>query len=230
MNKLLFGATLFLVVGGMAVASTPELIVTSDTLWGTNGGGTSGAAAVITTGSYSNADFDGWDITITTISHSPSAAGGIDEGTLSAECVTTSCVTLDVFESDTNFVLPAGFTTASFTSGYSATDQGTAASTNQHAWIDPGNTYFAETDPLPVVGPFNGAGVFSASESALIASGNGPFSMTIEDIFAACTSASCAQYSTDGSLIGSVPEPASAALFGTVLALCASRLRRRRAA
>jgi hypothetical protein len=50
-----------------------------------------------------------------------------------------------------------------------------------------------------------------------------PYSLTLDQVFTATNNG---LFSVDGS-VSSVPEPGAVMLFGTVLALCASRLRRR---
>jgi hypothetical protein len=53
-----------------------------------------------------------------------------------------------------------------------------------------------------------------------------PYSLTLDQVFTA-TGTDALSFSVDGS-VSSVPEPGAVMLFGTVLALCASKLRRRR--
>jgi hypothetical protein len=216
MRKLLLGAALSLAIGGMAFATAPnpELIVTSGT---TTTGILIGNAGSVT---FNSANFAGWDITIIAgASNSPSLTPfGIDLTTLSAECIST-CATLDVQLSDQNFtqIVPG------LTQTYSGTLTG-AASTTQMAWADDTNTDFGHGIPLGTLGPFTTS--FAASKTTGV-SLTSPYSLTIEDTFAGCNGSGCASYSTDADITG-VPEPASVALFGGILALCASRLRRRK--
>jgi len=125
---------------------------------------------------------------------------------------------LDVKYSDINFS-PAN---PSFITKYSATITGTGT-TSESAYFSNTNTLFAETTLIGTVGPFGDPGGSGFATGGL--GSKAPFSLTLDQVFDA--SASGATYSVDGS-VASVPEPGAVILFGTVLVLCASKLRRRR--
>jgi hypothetical protein len=235
MKQLLFSAVLALAGGGLASANVPELfLVTGSTNATVTGSGNSV--------SYTNPNFGGWELDVVFgKSNSPGLIPyGIDLTTLSAACVGGgTCADLHVWLSDTGFTQAA----TSFVNVFSSTQTGSNASATQKAWVGLGNTFFqsdgsdgtptvAGGSSIPTVGPITGAGGFGMTTANITAPGSGHdgYSLTIEDIFAGCTGTSCASYSSDGHIIGGVPEPASIALFGTALAVCASRLRRRKAA
>lgn len=219
MKSLLIGAAIVFGVGQMAFASVPGLELIS----GANDSGvipfTGGTA------SYSNANFGGWDIIVTLgVSFSPSLVPvGLDITNLDAECSAAGgCQNLNVLLSDVGFTqVVTGLKTF-----YSASDTGSSVNTSQSAWVDPGNVAFQETNLIGTVGPILGAGG-SGSASLSISLGPSPYSLTLEDTFAGCTGPGCAIYSTDGNVTG-VPEPVAVVLFGTVLAFCSTRLRRRK--
>src|ERR1700691_5900923 len=156
----------------------------------------SGTATAIQTGSgtttsFSNSNFDGWDILFAFGSNnSPGLTPtGIDLS-VQATCAggTALCVSnpLDVFYTAQGFnvSVPAG----GFQTTYSATDSG--GSTRAITWADSTNTLFGGglptgigTDHLGTVGPFTGSGGFgSVSGGPAEVS---PYSLTIEDIFTA---------------------------------------------
>ena len=163
----------------------------------------------------------GWSISITSgTSFSPSdVPAGLDLTSLTANCNGGACDahSLDVQFSDINFS-PSN---PSFITQYSATITGaTGASTSESAYYSNTNVLFAETSLIGTVGPFTATG------SGLKTGGVGsvaPYSLTLDQVFTATNNG---LFSVDGS-VSSVPEPGAVMLFGTVLALCASRLRRR---
>ena len=120
--------------------------------------------------------------------------------------------------SDINFS-PAN---PSFITQYSTTMTVTSgtASTSESAYFSNANTLFTESTLIGTVGPFNATG--SGSATGGIGS-VAPYSLTLDQVF---NSGGSAIFSSDGS-VASVPEPGAVMLFGTVLALCASKLRRR---
>jgi hypothetical protein len=218
MKRVCMTAILTLGIGTLAFASIPGL----ELVTGSNDTGVIPFTG--TTASYSNGNFGGWDVFITLgISNSPNLVpAGLDITNLDAECFAASCANLTVTLSDTGFTQSA----TGLTTFYSATDTG--GSTTQSLWVDTGNSAFAKTDLVGTVsiGPSGGSG----SRTLGIDVGPAPYSLTLEDTFTGCAAGSCAVtlYSTDGNSTG-VPEPIAVVLFGTVLALCASRLRRRKA-
>jgi hypothetical protein len=230
MKRILFSAGLVLIMGHVASANVPELFIKT-------GGTTITVVGAGNSVSYSNANFGGWNIkTLFGDSSSPGLEPyGLDETSLTATCVGGgTCADLHVWLSDTDFnEVVTGFATS-----YSGTVTG-AGQTTQKAWVGLGNTFFQGdgSDGSPTVsgGSLIGSlGPFSAPTAAGFATGGpaaGPsnYSLTIEQIFKGCTGVNCASYSVDGNITG-VPEPASVVLFGTILAFCASRLRRRKVA
>jgi hypothetical protein len=215
LRGLLVGAALVIACGQMALA-TPELQLISGS---SNTGPLSGTF-------YSNANFNGWDISfVIGSSHSPGLQPfGIRITSLTATCDGgldgCSANPLEIFFSDN------GFTQASpgFMNFYSMTDTGSTASTTQNAWVDPGNTDLAETNSLGSVGPFVGGNSFSGSVGTIISSGPTQYSLTLEDIFTA--GGGSASFGGSGTLT-SVPEPAAISLLGGVLLVLGSRLRKR---
>jgi len=217
-KRLLFCAALAFAMGQMAFASAPELFLS------TNAGATThtaiGAAGSVV---YTNANFGGWNITVIAgTSNSPSLLPvGLDIASLSAECVVASCTALTAELSDQNFTQPVVL--GGFKTFFSATLAG-AASATQTAWDDPNNAFFGTTHLIGTVGPLTTPGGSGTASGGGPESG-APYSLTIQDVFAGCNGAACATYSTDGNITG-VPEPAAVMLFGTLLALCASKFRR----
>jgi hypothetical protein len=168
--------------------------------------------------------FNGWTISMAAgSSYSPSTTPfGLDEYTLTVKGGGTS--ELDVYLSDTGFNVPVS--AGGFMSTFSATTTGNKlALTSQKAWVDPGNAIFGTSAAgfIGTVGPFaptGGKGTVAGGEAG------GPlYSLTLEQIFK--TGGGVVSFSADGN-ITTVPEPASVVLFGTMLVLCASRMRRRR--
>jgi hypothetical protein len=229
LKVFLTGAAMALVVAQVSFADAPELCVFTGTgvcaASGADSSGiVSGAGGSVT---YSNADLGGWTISIVFgESNSPAIKPfGLDITSLSAACSDShGCSALNLELSDINFTTPS----VTFTNSYSLTTASGAASTSQSAWDDPSNSFFGMAHAIGTVGPLTGVGGGSVSGGGPETAS--PYSLTIDDTFAGCGGASCVFYSSDGALTGGVPEPAAVALFGTVLALCASKLRRRRVA
>jgi len=220
-KRFLLAAAIGLFAEGAAFAglTSPELKITS------------GATSTTVTGAfggvvYSNGDFAGWDIILTAgSSNSPGLAPvyGLALGSLSAECILQAgCANLDIELSD------SGFTQAAFLqTSYGAADAGSSASTTQSAYESTSNADFAETTLIGTVGPFNGTGAFSGSAGGTVPGGT-PYSLTIDDEFAGCSSAHCAGYATGGDI--ATPEPSTFALLGTGLFGFAALFRRKRMA
>jgi hypothetical protein len=149
----------------------------------------SGATTITVPGTgaatYSNANFNGWDITIAAgASNSPGLSPyGLDLTSISATCTGGACSAnpLDIFYSDTGFtrsVAAGGFQTT-----YSATITGSGTS-SEIAWASSANTLFALGGGNTIgaaVGPFSASGGFgtSAGGPGVV----GPYSLTIEEIF-----------------------------------------------
>jgi hypothetical protein len=231
MKKLLTGATLVFALGQAAFASIPELIITTgaNTTGVITGSAAAGGGGTV---SYLNTNFGGWNISflgmvpgVIGASSSPSLTPfGLEIQNFTAACVTGNCAALTVSLSDINFTQPVtGFQTT-----YSSTNTGAGASTSQTAWVGLGNSYFATTSLIGSIGPLTGTGGQGSVQGGPPA-GPTAFSLTLEDTFAGCSGSNCVSYSSDGNLTG-VPEPVGVVLFGTVLALCGSRLRRRKSA
>jgi hypothetical protein len=170
---------------------------------------------------------NGWTISITSgTSASPSDLPfGLDISSFTATCTGlpgAGCSTqsLDIQFSDINFS-PAS---PAFVTGYSLTSLTGTGSTSESAYYSNSDDLFAETTLIGAVGPLTGVG------GSTVSGGVGsvaPYSLTLDQVFAADTSSAAVDYSVDGQ-ISSVPEPGAVILFGTVLVFCASRLRRRR--
>jgi hypothetical protein len=172
-------------------------------------------------------DINGWVVKITSgTSASPSDVPvGLDVSSFTATCSGSlgagcSMDPLDIQFSDINFN-PAN---PAFVTGYSLTSLTGTGSTSESAYYSNSNAVFAETTLIGTVGPLTG--VTGGTASGGVGS-TAPYSLTLDQVFEADGSGASVAYSVDGS-ISSVPEPAAVMLFGTVLALCATRLRRMR--
>ena len=240
MKRLLLAGALVLGVGQMVFAST------TDALKITSGGFTAtiqdnGACVGNACGTISNdmnpiagtdtigGTINGWTINIVSgTSHSPSLTPfGLDITSLTAVCNGVICPgtnnVLHVIYSDINFSVPVP--AGGFTTSYSNTQSGNG-STSESAYFDNGNGLFSEATLIGTVGPFTGTNHGTANGGPIAA--NPSYSLTLDQVFMAQPGAT--SFSVDGNITSNVPEPAGIALFGTVLALCAHRLRRRKAA
>jgi len=219
-------------MGTMFATTTDELMITvggvsatfTDNVFGCVGAGCGaliGDLNPFASTTTVSGSLGGWTISITSgTSNSPGFHPfGLDVTSLTATCVGGGCTAnpLDIQYTDINFN-PAypGFVTA-----YSTTMVG-AGSTSESAYFDNANALFAETTLIGTVGPFiaTGHGTVSGGVGAVA-----PYSLTLDQVFTAAGGP--VSFSSDGSI--SVPEPGAVMLFGTVLVLCASKLRRRRA-
>jgi len=210
-----------LLAASVSIAEADEIEVVS-----------AGATSVITVGGlYTNADFNGWQITVVAGSNSsPSLSPyGLDLSVL-ASCASGNCLTdpLDVFYTAQNFTatIPAlGFETT-----YSSTQTG-PGTTRAITWADSTNTLFGGgvppvgADHLGSVGSFSSPGGFGTATGGP-SEGPSPYSLTIEEIFNA-NSSDVASYSANGNITAApVPVPPSLALLASGL-LAAILLTRR---
>jgi len=218
MKVVIFAAVLASAFAQLAFA-TSELQFIS----GTN---TLVVAGIGSTVTYSNTNFDGWDISIVFgASNSPGLSGvngnfGIDASILAA-CTDQTCSSnpLDIFLSDTGFtqeVNAGGFSTVFSTTQYGGT-------TDQLSWDTTADTIFGKGTLIGELGTFTGSGVGSVSGGG--PAGPSPYSLTIETTFNG--SGGSASFSTNG-YTTATPEPNPWVLCGIGLALCAAALRRRR--
>jgi len=148
MRALFLGAASIL-CGQMAFA-TPELNLVS---------GASNVTQVGTgsTVSYSNTNFNGWNISVVFgASNSPNLSGvngafGIDVTSLTATCTGGPCTSapLDIYLSDTGFTQAVA--TGGFVTTFSTTQSGGTAT--QTAWDTTANTIFGEGTSIGTVGP-----------------------------------------------------------------------------
>jgi len=148
-----------------------------------------GATSVITVGGlYTNADYNGWDITVVAGSNSsPSLSPyGLDLSVL-ASCTSGNCLTdsLDVFYTAQNFT--AAVPALGFQTTFSATQTG-AGTTRTITWADSTNTLFGGgippvgADHLGTVGLFSAPGGFGTAVGGPV-EGPSPYSLTIEEAF-----------------------------------------------
>ena len=171
---------------------------------------------------------DGWTISNSSgTSASPSDVPiGLGANSLTATCsgalgVGCSREALDIQFSDINFS-PAN---PSFITGYSVTSLSGSGSTSESAYYSNSNTLFEETTLIGTVGPLIAVSAGTATGGV---GSVAPYSLTLDQTFAADTSGAAVAYGVSGQ-VSSVPEPGAVVLFGTVLVLCTSKLRRRRA-
>jgi len=187
--------------------------------------------------SISGVLFDGFVFsTATGASNSPGCAGingpnCANTTDLNATNISTGTSTLSVYFADTGFS-PSGVTGLSV--GFSTPGE-TGALAVQTAYATSGNINplaagnltptagltVCGTPNLTIHGPIATPGT---TVGTTCAAPGAPFSLAIAETF---TAAPGQGFNLNGTISG-VPEPASIALFGTVLALCASGFRRRR--
>jgi hypothetical protein len=234
LTKIALGAAVLAVsVGTTFATTTDELQITAGGLTATiTDNGTcvgSGCAALSNDENLSagtttvSGSIDGWNIFVTSgTSYSPGDVPfALDIASLTATCAGGGCSAdpLDIKYSD------VGFSPASpgYQTTYSSTMTGSNASTTESAYYSNSNTLFTESTLIGTVGPFTTSNAGSASGGA---GSVAPFSLTLDQMFSD-VGGGAASFSVDGNLTA-VPEPAAVMLFGTVLALCATRLRRMR--
>jgi len=173
-------------------------------------------------------NFNGWQLTSTGGTNSSncvgvSGPGCLNEQNLNALAV-TGANTLTAYYADSGFTPVNGLTTA-----FSSPIQ-TGTTATQTAYAFTGALGIPSANPTPASGMIGTAlTVHSPGVAATLVSGgagiSAPYNLML--ITALTTTAANTGFNVSGN-ISAVPEPASVALFGTVLALCASGLRRRR--
>jgi hypothetical protein len=227
MKTLAFAALFAATTGLAAFGSTTdemELISGASSITITDNGAGDGNAAAGTI-AYSNANFNGWNISVASgTTHSPSLSPfGLDLASLTATCASGGCTTtpLQVWFTDINFTVPVS--AGGFTTTFSTTQTGTGTA-SESAWFSNLNTVFSQQNLIGTVGPFSASSVGSASGGSTAAIPS--YSLTLEQVFTDA-SGSPVSFSVDGNIVSGVPEPAAIFLFGTVLALCAAGFRRR---
>lgn len=240
-------------LGSAAFASTDlELISGTDSLFiGTSTAGvldcfTGGVAVACSTfaatgnpvtGGYniSAGNFDGWSVTVSNLgTNTPSCppAGPGGPGCLNSTNITanaTGAGTLGAFDFSSGFTTPYGFivaNTSAIQTGFEETQQAYATSSGADP-LGGGTTTFAgavagqSTCGIQLKSFVPGV---TAVPTTCANPGN-PVSLELATIF---TTTSLGGGFTVGGNISSVPEPASVVLFGSLLAVCATGLRRRR--
>jgi hypothetical protein len=224
MKRLMVAALLVLAMTGLASATVSiRLTVGADsiTIADASGLDINGIAGKV---AYSVGDFHGWEVDfVAGTTHAPSLSPfGLDLASVVATCVAGSPCTstpLHVILSDTGFTQP----TSNFAMGYSSSPMGNLGSTSQSGYVSLANSLFDEATLIGTVGPLVGGGIGSVVGGG--AAGPAAYALTLDQLFQATRDG--ASFSTDGSVTASVPEPASMALFGSVLVFCAARLRKR---
>jgi len=233
MKNLTF-AVLFTMASGVAVfggtTDQLELISGSNTAIVNDNGQNPQYGTIV----YGNSNFNGWDVNVVSgASHSPGLSPfGLDMTSLTATCEPSgasksksspNCTTqpLEILYTDIGFT--ETLNANQFMTTYATTQTG-GGSTSQSAYFSNLNTAFGKQHLIGTIGPFT-----TSSVASLVGGGVkpvGPYSLTIEQDFVDSTG-STVSFSADGN-VTAVPEPAAILLFGTVLALCATGLRRRR--
>jgi len=188
--------------------------------------------------SLSSVLFDGFVLTTTAGgSNSPNCGGlngpnCLNTTNINATNITAGTATLSVYFADTGFApsgatgLLVGFSTPGQT-GANAVQTAYATSGTLTAPNPLGPGVLTPTAGLAVCGTANlalGASVGPATTGTNCATPGTPFSLEIATTF----TASPGQGFNLNGTISAIPEPASIALFGTALALCASAFRRKR--
>ena len=215
--KALFLCILLIVsIASVASADSIQVVSTGATTVTLAGSGTT---------TYSNSNFNGWDILLTFgSSNAPGLSPyGLDMTAL-VSCNLASCVAnpLNIFYSDTNFTVPVF--AGGFENGYSTTVGGSGSgSTSELAWASASNTLFGlgATNKIGTgLGPFTGtnAGITVGGPA-----GVAPYSMTFEDTFT--DTSGFVSFSSDTNLT-ETPELSSLILFGLGLLTIPMALKR----
>src|SRR5579863_710044 len=234
MKLTLLALVLTVGIGTTYATTTDELMLTADGLTATiqDNGTCSGTGCGSVLGDINpvagtdtvTGSIGGWSISITSgTSFSPvDVPVGLDLTSLTATCTGGPCDTtpLEVKFSDINF----STANPSFITKYSATITG-VGTTSESAYFSNSNLQFAEDTLIGTVGPFSDPGGHGTATGGV--GSVAPYSLTLDQVFSDPTGSSVI-FSVDGS-VSSVPEPGAVILFGTVLVLTASKLRKRRA-
>jgi len=186
------------------------------------------ASAVLASGS----SFDGWDINLDFgTNNSPGLIPDGIQNYANVYCTSGTCTThpLEVFYSATPFNVPEGPNGFLETFAGAITGTGSHAVADEDGWFSNGGGLLSETSSIGSISVNSGMSQpVSGSKAGGTASTNTSYSLTLEDIFSA--GGHSASFSMTGEIIPAIPptpEPAAVVLFGTVLAFCASKLRRR---
>jgi hypothetical protein len=236
-----------------SATTTDELILSSGGLTatfqdnfagctGTGCAGLSGDKSSTLAGTLSiSGVINGWTITVVSgVSKSPILTPqALNLSSFTASCNSQEgCASgvggqLQVKFSDINFNVPVD--AGGFQTNYSGTiTGGGVTSTSESAYFDNTNALFGETNQIGADGPFS-TGAFNSSASGGAIAAIPLYSLTLDQIFIADSGGS--SFSVDGNIKAvtstngnvAVPEAGTIVLFGSVLGLCAWRLRRRRA-
>jgi hypothetical protein len=208
--NLIFSVGLGVFTGSAAANATPTLELVSGTVAPVQvAAGPSGATT------YSNQNFDGWDVIISFgTSNSPDLSPyGLDLVDLVETCWRgTGCASdpLEIYLSDTGFTQ----TTGAFVQSYSTTGAGVASQT---AYVDTSNTVFGTTAPtsqqLGTITLTN-TGADSVAYNLAVPVGPSPYSLTLADTYEPNGGAGVV-FSSDGNI--TIPEPTSLILFASSL-------------
>lgn len=221
-------AAIGVLLAGTALAGPMELSLSS-------GGSSTGNMSISNGGVYSNADFNGWNVSyLTPTSNSPTAdPWGLNLSGFTASCVSLSgCADLTISLSGTGFTTPvamSGFGIG-LTNNNSMGPTAMTGTLQQTAYYDMGNSFFGNSN---TIGSLTLKGFGSS-----FANGGGPttgsYSLTLVDTFSSsCKVADCAIFAIDSSIGAAaatsttVPEPGTLALFAAGLLGCALWMRRR---
>jgi len=246
-------ALIALTVGGSTAFATAslELVSGTSTLFVMDNGAVTcsgpacGAAVFPATDSNINpgaitiagVTFDGFSLTVTTGgSNSPNCFGINGPGCLNTTNITATNIssgtaTLSAYFADTGFAPGGGVT--GLVVGFSTPGE-TGTTAVQTAYATTGNVNPLALGNLTPTGGLTACGLpnltingptLNTSMGTGCAVPGSPFSL---EIATTMTAAAGGAFNLNGT-ISAIPEPASVALFGSVLVFCASRLRRRKA-
>jgi hypothetical protein len=201
------------------------------------GSGFSASGGAVTGGySISAGTFDGWSVTISDLGSNtpgcppagPGGPGCLNSTNITANASGPGTHKLGAFDFSSGFVTPYGFivaNTSALQTGSNESQQAYATTLGVDPLVGSPTTFAAAVAGQVPCGLLLSSGPpgVSAVPTTCANPGN-PVSLELATIF---TTTVAGGFNVGGN-ISSVPEPAAVALFGTVLALCASGLRRRR--